>query len=83
LDNRELEFAAVADFEIDDVPIGPVHELVGNALRRKARAHAGRQRDFLPVRDQGRFAFQDVNEFVLLAADAKAPTRRRARAASG
>ena len=33
----------------------------------EAGAHAGRERDFAAIRHQGRIAFEDIDELVLLA----------------
>lgn len=57
---------AVADLEIDDVARRPVDQMMRDARRREARAHARREVDLARVGDERRRAFQNIDELVLL-----------------
>ena len=57
---------AVANFQVDNIPVGSIHQLMGNALRRKSSAHTGRKRDFVDVRDESWFPLQNIDKLVLL-----------------
>lgn len=64
--SRGIASAAVAHFEIKNVGVGPVHELM--CVPRagfEARAHARRKRCLALVRDEHRVSLQDVHKFVL------------------
>ena len=75
---------AVAEFEKDNIGLRAIKHLVRHALRRKSGAHAGTQLRLPPVGEKRRFAFEDINEFVLPAVSMKERgTRRRDAAASG
>src|ERR1700683_3102135 len=58
---------AVADFEIDNIAACTIHQLMGDALRRKTRAHTRAEEGFTDVGYQRRFTMQNVDKFVLLA----------------
>jgi hypothetical protein len=56
---------AITNLQIDDVPVGSVHQLMGDALGWKPSAHARRQRHLFGIRDECRFPFQHIDQLVL------------------
>src|SRR5258708_37981283 len=64
---RALGFRARSDFQQQHVAIGAVHDTVAVVdIRLEAGAVAGLQRDLAAVLDQHAFAFENVDELILL-----------------
>lgn len=58
---------AVADFQINDITVGSVRQLVGDALRGESSAHAGRKIYFFRICYERGFTLENVDELILLA----------------
>jgi len=60
-----ISLAAIANLEVEDLALGPVDEVVCPTGRWKSGAHAGAKQCLAFIRHEGRFAFQNIDEFVL------------------